>query len=117
MIATLVTFAVLLGIAILILAAAVVVIARRHDQLASSEMPAEPDWGDESLSEAFDAGDPLTRQIAEIELTADAHIFDEIADAHAVRVDWRPPTFSQEWSLAGERLRELGDTQVLEAVR
>lgn len=107
----------LLTLAIAVLVVAVYVIARRHEQLPAAERPKQPDWDAESLADARNDGDPLTRYLAEIELTAPAHIFEELTHTHAVNVEWRPADFTQEWALAGERLRELGDAQVLESVR
>lgn len=74
-----------------------------------------PDWADAELIEIIHPADPLTRPVAEVEL-ATATIFDEVAAAHAIQVDWAPPSWSQEWRIAGERLRELGDTQTMPAI-
>lgn len=75
-----------------------------------------PDWTYTELAEVRTPAHPLTRELSPAEL-APATIFDEIAAAHAIQVDWAPPSWSQEWRIAGERLRELGDTQTFEVVR
>lgn len=123
------------GIALVAITAAVlaglIIAARRRDTPGRADAgglddildgadsgPVEHHGADEQWSPdawAQPAGDPLTRDLSEIELR-DALLFDEIAAAYPVRLDWAPPTASQEWALAGARLAELGDTAPLEAI-
>jgi hypothetical protein len=73
------------------------------------------EWTPSELDEAVCPPDPLTREISPIEL-APAHLFDEVAAGRPIQIDWQPPTFSQTWRIAGERMADLGDTQQIERV-
>lgn len=57
----------------------------------------------------------FTDPLSEIELSPPT-LFDQMAAMHQVRLDWRPPDFTQEWHAIGAMLHELGDTQVMEKV-
>ena len=71
------------------------------------------------LTEIIDAGqrDPLdAATIVDTIDLADALIYAELTAANPVPLDWQPLTFTQEWRIAGERMRELGDTQQMQAI-
>lgn len=82
-----------------------------------SRLREEPaaEWTTDELDEAAHPAEPLTREISPVEL-APAYLFDEIAAAHPVNLGWQPPTWSQTWRVAGERMAELGDTQQIERI-
>jgi hypothetical protein len=78
----------------------------------------EHEGADEGWSPAEDVtptGNPLERDYSEIELI-EPLLFEEIASAYPVRLDWQPPSFTQGWEAIGERLADMGDTQALPAV-
>jgi len=77
--------------------------------------PVEHHGADEGWSPAADvrdSGDPFTRGLSEIELR-EPLLFDEIAAAYPVRLDWQPPDFTSEWETLGTVLDQLGATQPL----
>lgn len=80
--------------------------------------PLGPDWTDAELAEVqHPSTDPLdlTVEIPAIDLLPPV-IADDLHLVHPVRLDWAPPTWSQTWRVAGERVAELGDTQAMPVV-
>lgn len=112
-------------IVIAVIIVALTLVAYRHEARTEAQEANEPteldqllvpaedrDWTREALAVVRNPGDPLERELSDIEL-ADALLFEEIAAAHPVRLDWRPPSFTQEWSTLGAVLAEMGETQPL----
>jgi hypothetical protein len=104
--------AVIFGLCGAALLAVIAFLARRSRLLAAATLP---DWGVGELELVATPPDPLTRELSPVELS-EALLFEEIAAAYPVRLDWRPPDFTSEWEILGERLAELGDTQQMQAV-
>jgi hypothetical protein len=105
------TVAILTGVA----AGAVLFIYLGAGVLARLREEPAAEWTVDELDEAAHPAEPLTRDISPVEL-APAYLFDEIAAARPIQIDWQPPTFSQTWRIAGERMADLGDTQQIERV-
>jgi hypothetical protein len=70
------------------------------------------DEGWSPAADVLDSGDPFTRGLSEIELR-EPLLFDEIAAAYPVRLDWQPPDFTSEWQTLGAVLADMGQTQAL----
>lgn len=85
----------------------------RHERRRAA---AEPTWY-HPFNEIIDVGDPLdeSHPVDQLDL-ADPLLFAELSATHPVRLDWQPPTFTQEWMSAGETMRQLGDTQTFERI-
>jgi hypothetical protein len=119
----------IVAVAIAILAAAVLAAFARwirrpapierptaHDRILGpvEHTGATEEW--HPVEELTPSGDPLARDLSDMELEP-AHTYEEVAAALPVRLDWAPPTWSQEWELAGKRAAEAGaDTVPLPAL-
>lgn len=102
----------LAGLAVLLAGPLLVAVLSLRDRLRALH---EPTW-DSPIAEMTPT-EPLDMSVpvAGADL-APASLFEELVAATSVRLEWAPPSFTAEWESLGQQLRELGDTQVLEAV-